>query len=320
MSMIETKNLRKVFGPIEAVKGVSFRVDQGEVLGFLGPNGAGKSTVMRMLTCFLTPTSGTASVGGHDVIGDSMAARRLTGYLPETNPAYGDMTVERFLNFIAEIRGFRGAKRTECVGSAIERCAIQGVRGQTIETLSKGFRRRVGLAQTLLHDPRVLILDEPTDGLDPNQKHEVRELIHAMASNKVIVISTHILEEVEAICTRAIIIAEGRIVADGTPADLQSRSRYHGAVRLAIRKNGASIDLDAIKAIRGVRCIEREASAPGDENIERFEVIPTEKSTIAHEIVALAREKKWQVEEITVEKGRLDEVFRTITTQGGQRS
>ncbi|GAG32890.1 unnamed protein product, partial [marine sediment metagenome] len=196
MAMIETKALRKVFGPIEAVKGVSFRVDNGEVLGFLGPNGAGKSTVMRMLTCFLTPTSGTASVGGHDILEAGMEVRRMTGYVSETNPVYGDMTAESFLKFVAEMRGYRGREITERVGRACELCALMDVRPQTIDTLSKGYQRRVGVAQALLHDPKVLVLDEPTDGLDPNQKHEVRSLIREMAPDKAIIVSTHMLEEV----------------------------------------------------------------------------------------------------------------------------
>ena len=185
MTMIETKQLRKVFGPIEAVKGVSFRVDKGEVLGFLGPNGAGKSTVMRMLTCFLTPTSGTATVGGHDILSDSMAVRRLIGYLPESNPLYTDMEVQDFLRFIGEMRGFHGSELKQRVDKALEMCWLTNVRHQMIETLSKGYQRRVGLAQTLLHDPQVLVLDEPTDGLDPNQKYEVRSLIKGMAAEKI---------------------------------------------------------------------------------------------------------------------------------------
>ncbi|MBN1866021.1 ATP-binding cassette domain-containing protein [Candidatus Sumerlaeota bacterium] len=315
---IETKKLRKVFGLIEAVKGVSFRVGQGEVLGFLGPNGAGKSTVMRMLTCFLTPTSGTATVDGHDILTDSMEARRLIGYLPESNPLYSDMTPMSFLRFIGEMRGLKGSALAKRIDSAIEICWLGDVRYQIIETLSKGYRRRVGLAQALLHDPSVLILDEPTDGLDPNQKHEVRGLIRDMASKKTTIISTHLLEEVEAICTRAIIIARGRIVADGTPTDLKQRSRYHGAVRLKVETDGRSVDENLLRALPGVESVE--FSGVEGEKVALVTVFPQKGKNVAHEVALLAREQKWRIEEIGVEAGRLDEVFRDITTREEKRS
>jgi ABC-2 type transport system ATP-binding protein len=221
--LIEIVGLTKRFGSFTAVDDVSFNVAKGEVLGFLGPNGAGKSTTMRMLAGFMTPSSGTARICGHDVREDSLAARREMGFLPEGAPTYPEMTVLGFLRFAARIRGYRGGELADRVDHAIGLTTLAGVRLQPIETLSKGFKRRVGLAQALLHDPRVLILDEPTDGLDPNQKHEVRSLIAHMAPDKAIVISTHILEEVEAVCSRAIIIAGGRVVADATPADLAAR-------------------------------------------------------------------------------------------------
>jgi ABC-2 type transport system ATP-binding protein len=227
--MIAIDGLVKRFGPFTAVDGISFSVARGEVLGFLGPNGAGKSTTMKMITGFLSPSAGSASVCGHDVITDQRAAQRMLGYLPEGAPAYGDMTPRSFLRFIARIRGFSGAALAGRVDHAIGLAALSSVRLQPIETLSKGFRRRVGLAQALLHDPPVLVLDEPTDGLDPNQKHEVRALIRQMAPTKAIIISTHLLEEVDAICTRAIIIARGRIVADATPAALE---KLHPSGRL----------------------------------------------------------------------------------------
>src|SRR6516164_2845777 len=210
--MIKTEHLTKHYGTLTAVEDVSFQVGPGEVLGFLGPNGAGKTTTMRMLAGFVTPTSGKASICGHDVETEPLAAKAALGYLPEGAPSYGEMTVRRFLDFIADLR----------------------VLEQTIQTLSKGFRRRVGLAQAIMHDPPVLILDEPTDGLDPNQKHEVRTLINDMARDKIIVISTHILEEVDAVCSRAIIISQGRIVADDSPAGLAARSRYHNAVSMQL--------------------------------------------------------------------------------------
>ncbi len=232
---IEVKALDKYFGPIHAVRDVSFSVHRGEVLGFLGPNGAGKSTTMKMISGFLEPTGGTVRVNGHDVITDPIRVKAAIGYLPEGAPAYAEMTVSRFLDFVAEIRGFRGDERRARVRHVIQQIHLDSVINQTVETLSKGFKRRVGLAQALIHDPDVLIMDEPTDGLDPNQKHEVRSLIKDMAREKAIVISTHILEEVEAICTRAIIIAAGQLLFDGTPAELRSKSEsndYDDAFRM----------------------------------------------------------------------------------------
>ena len=221
---IEVKGLDKRFGPIHAVRNVSFSVQHGEVLGFLGPNGAGKSTTMKMITGFLEPTDGTVLVNGHDVLTDPINVKASIGYLPEGAPAYGEMTVRRFLEFVAEIRGYNGLEKQQRVDRVVELVHLDNVLNQTVETLSKGFKRRVGVAQALLHDPDVLIMDEPTDGLDPNQKHEVRSLIKEMAEKKAIVISTHILEEVDAVCSRAIIIAAGQILFDGTPAELRSQS------------------------------------------------------------------------------------------------
>ena len=221
--MIEIKNLSKHFGTLKAVDGVSFKVDRGEVLGFLGPNGAGKSTTMKMVTGFLIPSSGTATVCGHDIVTDPIAAKSKLGYLPEGAPAYPDMTPADFLDFIADIRGLTGQLKAARLEKVVRAVHLEGVLDQRIETLSKGFKRRVGLAQAILHDPEVLVLDEPTDGLDPNQKHEVRTLIREMSRNKAIVLSTHILEEVEAVCTRAIIISRGRVLFDGSPGDLQSQ-------------------------------------------------------------------------------------------------
>ena len=232
--MISVKDLRRSFGPIIAVDGISFEVAKGEVLGFLGPNGAGKSTAMRMLACFLPPDSGSANVCGRDIIGDPVGVRRSLGYLAETAPAYGEMTVGSFLDFICDARQIRGAGRKDAIGRIARTCAIESVYHQSIETLSKGYRRRVGLAQALIHDPQVLILDEPTDGLDPNQKHEVRELISRMAKDKCIIVSTHILEEVEAVCTRTIIIARGKILVDDTPAAL--KEKHHGTLDEVFRK------------------------------------------------------------------------------------
>ena len=221
---LKIDRLTKQFGLKTAVDNVSFIANKGEVLGFLGPNGAGKSTTMKMVVGFLSPTSGTASVCGHDIIRNPLEVKRTVGYLPEGAPAYPDMTPYGFLKFVAAIRGFRGSEKTDRVEHAINITRIEDVARQPIETLSKGYKRRVGLAQSLIHDPAVLILDEPTDGLDPNQKQVVRELIKSMASEKCIVISTHILEEVDAVCTRAMIIASGKVVADGSPEELKSQS------------------------------------------------------------------------------------------------
>jgi len=222
--MIEVKGLVKTYGANRAVDGVSFTVRRGDVLGFLGPNGAGKSTTMKMITGFLRPDAGSALVDGIDVAADPVAVKRRLGYLPENAPAYPEMTVGEFLGFIAEVRGFAGrdARRAQ-VARAAHLTHLEPVLRQSIETLSKGYKQRVGFAQALLHDPATLVLDEPTDGLDPNQKNEVRSLIRAMAAEKAVILSTHILEEVEAICTRVIIISRGRIVADETPALLQAR-------------------------------------------------------------------------------------------------
>ena len=221
-ALIEIERLTKRFGSFTAVDDVSFAVDRGEVVGFLGPNGAGKSTTMKMLAGFVTPSAGTARVCGHDVVDEPVAVKRCLGYLPEGAPTYPEMTVSGFLGFVARVRGYRGSEAEDRVARAMRLTSLEGVRLQPIETLSKGFKRRVGLAQTLLHDPPALVMDEPTDGLDPNQKHEVRELIRAMAPEKAIVISTHILEEVGAVCTRAVIIARGRVVVDATPRELEA--------------------------------------------------------------------------------------------------
>ena len=221
--MLTVSNLRKDFGSFQAVKGVSFSVEKGEVLGFLGPNGAGKSTTMRMITGFIPPTAGTATICGHDIATDPVAAKRCIGYLPENAPSYHTMTVTDFLTFIGEVRGYAGKELREKVENAITKSRLESVRNQTIETLSKGYRQRTCFAQAILHDPQVLIMDEPTDGLDPNQKYVVREMIKEMAADKAIIVSTHILEEVDAVCTRALVIAGGRIVANGTPAELRAK-------------------------------------------------------------------------------------------------
>src|SRR5205814_795666 len=239
--MIRVQNLTKSFGPKIAVNGVSFTVDRGEVLGFLGPNGAGKSTTMRMITGFIPPSAGSVKIGEFDMIEQPIPARRLIGYLPENAPAYTDMTVFGFLNFAAEIRGMRGDARKQAVNRAVEMCFLESVLLQSVETLSKGYRHRTCFAQSIIHDPDVLVLDEPTDGLDPNQKHEVRGLIRRMGEKKAIIFSTHILEEVDAVCSRAIIIDRGKIVANGTPEQLRQKSEWAGAVTLRVTGANASV-------------------------------------------------------------------------------
>jgi ABC-2 type transport system ATP-binding protein len=310
--MIDIKQLVKKFGPFTAVDGVTFSVQRGEVLGFLGPNGAGKSTTMKMITGYLTPTSGTAVVNGHDVTREPQAVKETIGYLPEGAPAYPDMTPETFLNFIAEIRGLKGSERRSRIDEVVSKVHLEGVMRQTIDTLSKGFKRRVGLAQAILHDPDVLIMDEPTDGLDPNQKHEVRTLIREMAPDKAIILSTHILEEVEAVCTRAIIINRGRIVADGTPAQLQTRSRFHNAVALTLR--GSAYPVAAMRSelsrLGGVSDVQEVGASNGR---AAFMVFPKGGRAIVTEVSQHARGRGWEIEELRVEAGRLDDVFRTIT-------
>lgn len=301
--MIEIRNLTKRFAQHTAVDGLSFKVQQGEVLGFLGPNGAGKSTTMKMLTGFLAPTSGSASILGHDVQTDTLKAQRLIGYLPEGAPSYADMTVRGFLEFIAEVRGFRGAEKRQRVQRAVEQVELQNVLEQSIETLSKGFKRRVGLAQAILHDPKVLILDEPTDGLDPNQKHQVRQLIQSLAKDKIVIISTHILEEVSAVCTRAVVIASGKLVADGTPQELESRSRYHQAVTLLA---DGELDRDALAALPGVAGVEDNAEGS-------LTLLAKPGAVIFAQVNELIRQRGWQIKELDVERGRLDEVFRSLT-------
>ena len=306
--MLEIRNLHKNFGPLVAVDDVSFTVSRGEVLGFLGPNGAGKSTTMKMITGFLAPTAGTAVICGADIRQRPLAARRQFGYLPEGAPAYPDMTVADFLDFVARIRGFRGKAAAARIDRIVELVHLGEVRRQRIDTLSKGFRRRVGVAQALIHDPPVVILDEPTDGLDPNQKYEMRSILAAMQAEKAIVISTHLLEEVEAVCSRAIIIARGRILVDAAPAELAARSRFHNAVRL---------DIDPANEIRIRGDL---AALPDIATIETLNdgrallVVARDNKPIAAELTELADGRHWHIGGFTVERGRLDDVFRAITS------
>ena len=310
--MIEVENLTKKYGSFSVVDDLSFNVNKGEILGFLGPNGAGKSTTMKMLSCFITPTSGTARIGGFDVIKDSLAVRELVGYLPESAPSYKDMTVLEFLTFIAEIRGYQKTENKEKVEKVVETTFLDQVLYQTIDTLSKGYRQRVGFAQALIHDPPVLILDEPTDGLDPNQKHEVRTLIKKMAAEKAIILSTHILEEMEAVCTRALIINHGKIVADGTPEALLSRSERYNAVNLAFDQKPDDSLLSELNQIANVKKVEDVTNSASPENI-RFRIISENGQLILPEISQFISDKKIKVNEIYSEKGQMDKVFRNLT-------
>ncbi len=315
--MIEIEGLTKHFGPISAVAGIDLTVAKGEVLGFLGPNGAGKSTTMKMVTGYLAPSAGRVRICGHDVETDPLAAQRAIGYLPEGAPAYADMTPRQFLTFIAEIRGFKGAAAKPRVNQAVGQTELDPVLDQPIDTLSKGFKRRVGLAQAILHDPPVLIMDEPTDGLDPNQKHAVRTLLRTMAPDKAIIISTHLLEEVEAVCTRAVIIDRGRIVADGTPAELIARSRHHNAVTLVLPPGQTETAKTKVRALNGVAVIEETIRPDGLIELTAF---PKSSALLIEDVSALAIAEKWDVRELYAEAGRLDEVFRSITTHDTARA
>ena len=306
--MIQIEHLTKAFGQRRVVDDLSFTVERGEVLGFLGPNGAGKSTTMRMIMGFLPATAGRVSVGGHDVAEEPLAAKRLMGYLPESAASYPDMTVNGFLLFIAELRGLSGDAKKRAVHRVVERCFLDSVLHQSIETLSKGYRHRTCLAQALIHDPDVLIMDEPTDGLDPNQKHEVRNLIRDMGKTKAVIFSTHILEEVDAACTRAIIIDRGRMVANGTPASLKALSQAAGRVTLQVTgQEAANVQAACAKL----------AEAAGAEALgDTVRVSPKDKSAgaaLARALMGLAEREHWQVTELHVEAGQLDEVFRNLT-------
>ena len=306
--MIDCKGLTKQYGRLRAVDNLSFSVEPGEVLGFLGPNGAGKTTTMRIVAGFLPASAGTATVCGYDVETASRQAKRRIGYLPEGAPSYPEMTPLAFLEFVADVRGLRGDERRARLDEVIGLLHLESVLAQRIDTLSKGFRRRVGLAQAILHDPEVLILDEPTDGLDPNQKHEVRQLIGGMARSKIIVISTHMLEEVDAVCNRAIIIAHGRILADDTPQALEARSRFHNAVTVKLG------DPELLPTARdAIESLPEVASTELDENTGRVTAFPASGKLPLTPIGELADSRRWELAELHLESGRLDEVFRTIT-------
>ena len=300
--LIDVRGLVKHYGPIRAVDGISFEVHRGDILGFLGPNGAGKTTVMKMITGFLEPDQGSVSVAGHPLDTDALAAKRTIGYLPETAPAYGEMTVHGFLTFVGEAREI--AEVEIALERVVEATGLQRVIHQTIETLSKGFQRRVGLAQALIHDPEVLILDEPTDGLDPNQKAVVQELISSLSSEKAIVLSTHILDEAERICNRAVIISEGKILVDSTPESLIARAPSHNVIR---------VSLDAAQLAAAVELVQ---DATWCDRVERFadtmlDIYPTDGENRLDDLLSLLAGT--EIHAVHLQEGRLDELFREIT-------
>jgi ABC-2 type transport system ATP-binding protein len=309
--MIECLKLSKQFGQFTAVDDLSFTANKGQVLGFLGPNGAGKSTTMKMITGFLEPTSGQIKVCGVDIAEDPITVKQKIGYLPEGAPSYGEMEVGQFLCFVAAMRGIRQDLIKPAVESVISRVNLEKVYYQKIETLSKGFKRRVGLAQAIIHDPEVLIMDEPTDGLDPNQKHQVRSLITDMSKDKTIILSTHILEEVHAVCDRAIIIAGGKLVSDNTPSEMESMSRYHHAVSFV-----SDLDTELLNKIKSMDCV---LDVAYDSRLKETTVFPTQGLFIFDEISEFLRKQSIQVKSLKMEAGRLDEVFRNITQSQNER-
>jgi ABC-2 type transport system ATP-binding protein len=307
--MIEVSHLVKKFGEFTAVEDVTFEVTPGQVLGFLGPNGAGKSTTMKVITGFIPPTAGRVRVGGLDIVEHPIATRRQIGYLPEHAPSYAEMTAAEFLGFCAEVRGFSGAERGRRVERVVELTSLRDVRNQIIDTLSKGYRQRVCFAQALLHDPPVLIMDEPTDGLDPNQKHEMREVIRRMGTDKTIILSTHILEEMEAVCNRAIIIARGRLVMDGTPETLAAMSRHHNAV--TVRTRSGDRLAERLRGIAGVAAVEEHLGQGGAS--ASYTLFPQASRLILPDVTRFLEDQHIAFEEVFAERGRVDDVFRQVT-------
>ncbi len=308
--MIVVDNLSRHFHRLKAVDELSFTVKPGDIVGFLGPNGAGKSTTMKMLTGFLDPTSGSIEINGLNMPADAKALQEQIGYLPEGAPLYGDMTVFQFLCFIAGVRGLKGKLRKARLQSVIDQVELHDVLNRQIDKLSKGFRHRIGLAQAIIHDPDILILDEPTDGLDPNQKHEVRELIKKLSKEKIVIISTHILEEVSAVCNRVMIINDGRMLFDGTPSELQYRSRYHQAITLHF---SYAADISGLAEIDGVEEMEIDRET-GD-----ITLFPEPGKLIMAPVTEHVSHYRLPVDKFVVETGRLDDVFRELTTGEGAK-
>ena len=311
--MIRVQSLSKNFNNLLAVDQVSFEVQRGEVLGFLGPNGAGKSTTMKMLTCFIPPSSGTAEICGFSILNNPLQVRSQIGYLPESAPSYDEMLVGEFLCFVAEIRGYSGRELNRRVSIVIEMTSLGDVKNQMIETLSKGFRQRTCLAQALIHDPPVLILDEPTDGLDPNQKHEVRSLIQNMSEERTILISTHILEEVDAVCSRAMIISEGRVVGYGTPDELLSQSLYRNSVIVSVKAEDHLQLMNDFNRLDFVYSVEHIPEK--QQGLVTMRLYPENKDSIAPQLKHYLFTKNIPIEQFIVNRGRMDEVFRELTNE-----
>ncbi|CAM2007963.1 ABC transporter ATP-binding protein [Acanthopleuribacter pedis] len=299
--LVDVKNIKKSFGAIKAVDDISFQVRRGDIFGFLGPNGAGKSTAMKIITCFLEQDAGSVHVAGHDTLTESLAVRQKIGYLPESAPAYGEMTVTGFLQFVAEARNV--ADSAAAIARVVEMTGLERVVHQTVETLSKGFKRRVGLAQALIHDPEVLILDEPTDGLDPNQKALVQDLINRIARNKAIILSTHILDEVERVCNRALIISRGQMLVDSTPRELMGRAGNHNVIRLVLREPDKAL-ADKISAQNWCERLVRQTET-------EWEIVPKDRANHLNQVMAMLEGR--EIESIAVLEGRLEELFREIT-------
>jgi ABC-2 type transport system ATP-binding protein len=311
--MIVVKDLVKAFGDKIAVDHVSFSVGKGEILGFLGPNGAGKSTTMKIITGFLNATEGDVEVNGVSVRDNAQQTKKMIGYLPETAASYPEMNVTEFLEFVGEVRGYRDTVLRTRVEAVIEKCHLESVRYQTIDTLSKGYRQRVAFAQAILHDPPILILDEPTDGLDPNQKHEVRNIIQEMGKDKCIILSTHILEEVDAVCSRMIIISNGKITADGTPDEIRGRSLNSNVIDMGIHQVNSEAVSSKLKEITSLDRVE--VLTGKDASMQRFRLYPKNRENILPAVSSLIVKEGWVVEELAMDHGRLDDVFRTLTTE-----
>lgn len=306
--MICVNKLTKAFGDFIAVKDLSFNVAPGDVVGFLGPNGAGKSTTMKMLTGFLKPSEGEILINDLSIHDNAKKIQHNIGYLPEGAPAYGDMTPLQFLHFIAKVRGLKGKQKIERINTVIKQVELSSVLDKPIDNLSKGFKRRVGIAQAILHDPDILILDEPTDGLDPNQKHQVRELIQNLSKDKIVIISTHILEEITAVCNRVMIISNGQLLFDDTPNELMKKSRYYKAITLHM---SYSTDISGLLELPGV------ADMEVDRESGRVTLFPEPNAAILHHITEHIQSRRLPVDTIFIEQGRLDEVFRDMTREGG---
>lgn len=306
--MIEISQLAKNFGEIAAVRGIDFTVRPGDVLGFLGPNGAGKSTTMKILSCFIPPTTGSASVAGFDAVSQSIEVRRRVGYLPENNPLYTEMRVEEFLKFRAAIKGVAGRDRARAVDATLDKCSLQDVRRRIIGQLSKGYRQRVGMADAIVHDPDVVILDEPTIGLDPNQVRHIRDVIRELGEKHTVILSTHILSEVEKMCGRVLIINRGKLVANGRPGDIVQQLTATGRVRLDVRgaADGAKEALEKVPGVRSVVTVDR-----GD--VRSFLIEGKDTRDVRPELVRVAAQAGWDVVELTLERVSLEDAFVELT-------